>query len=104
MQSELVNELLQSLNAHLLTLVFQFVIVGLVLLSVKDFSAKILSFIQVKWSDLGRGTRVEIGGKIGDIERIGFSEIEIKLDKDKTLLIPTSNFIKANKVIITRTK
>lgn len=104
MQSEFVQELMRSMNAQLLSLIVQLVVSGLVLMSIKDFSFKVLNFMKLKYSDFGRGTEIEIVGKNGYIMHVGFNEVEIYLDEDQTLFMPVENFIKANKIIIRKVR
>jgi len=100
MQSELIGELLKSVNTQLVTIVFQFVVLSFVVMSIKDFSMKCMNYIKVRMSDLGRGTKVEIAGKVGYIQHVGFNEVEIQINDTTIMLIPLDNFIKANKVIM----
>jgi len=100
-QSELLKELIESLDSRLFTLVFQFVIVGVFIMYLKDWMTKILDFIKVKWSDFGRGTKVEIDGHVGHIKHIDMmkSEIEIKIDAETIMIVPISRFLKNTKII-----
>lgn len=102
MQSEFIQELTRSLNAQLLSLIVQLVISGLVLMSIKDFTLKVLNFLKLRYSDFGRGTEIDVFGHNGYIMSIGFNEVEIYINEDRSLFIPVANFIKANKVIIRR--
>lgn len=104
MESQFIQELLKSLNTQLLAMIVQLVVVGLVLMSVKDFSMKLLDYINLRFSDLGKGTEIIIGGQEGNITKIGFSEVEIYLDEDRTLYMPLKNFMKSNKIVIRRIK
>lgn len=104
MQSEFIQELMQSLNAHLLGLIVQLVVSGLVLMSIKDFSLKILNYMKLRYSDFGRGTEIDVAGINGYIMDIGFNEVEIYIDEDRTMFMPVGNFIKANKVIVRKVR
>lgn len=100
MQSELLNELLNVIDSKIFTLTLQLIIVGAVFMWIKNLNGQIVDYYRLKMSDLGRGTKVEILGYEGFISRIGFNEVEITLDGDKTLLIPVDKFMQAPKVIV----
>jgi len=104
MQTEFINELMKSMNAQLLGLIVQLVLSGLVLMSVKDFSFKVLNYLKLRYSDFGRGTEIEIANKNGYIMHVGFNEVEIYLDENQTMFMPVENFIKANKVVIRKVR
>jgi len=104
MQTEFINELTKSINAQLLGLIFQLVFSGLVLMSIKDFSLKILDYIKLRFSDFGRGTEIIINKNSGYIMNIGFNEVEIYLNEDSTLFMPLANFIKSDKIIVRRVR
>jgi len=94
MQSELLQELAQSLDSRLLLLIIQFVMAGVFIMYLKDWMKKIFDFIKVKWSDFGRGTKVEIDGHIGHIKTIDMfkGEIEIRIDAQTVMIVPSLNF------------
>lgn len=102
MQSQFVEELLKSFNTQLLGMIAQLVISGLVLMSIKDFSLRVLDYLKLRYSDLGKGTEIVINGQAGNITKVGFNEVEIYLDEDRTLFMPLPNFIKSNKIVIRR--
>ena len=101
MYSELINELLSNFDTKLLKLAINLVLVGAVGMGIKDVTAKFYQYLALKLSDFGRGTRLDVGGKTGQIQRIGFTEVEIQLDDDSgTFLIPVSKFAKSDKIIL----
>jgi len=100
MQSELIQELLNIMNTKLLGLLLQLLLLGAILMYIKDISSKMLDYIKVKFSDFGRGTKIEINGRVGYIMGIGFNEVEIEIDEHTTMIIPVSNFVNSNKIII----
>ena len=100
MYSELINQLTGNFDDKLLRLALHIILVGAVGMGIKDLTTKVYQFISLKLSDFGRGTRIEVGGKTGQIIKIGFSEVEIELDDGGTFLIPVSSFSKSNKTIL----
>lgn len=100
MQSELIKELLETMNTRLIGLMFQLVVGGAMVMWFKDMSSKILNYSKLKFSDFGRGTKIEIGGKTGYIIKVGFNEVEIEIDEGATMIVPVDNFVKSNKVIM----
>ena len=101
MQSELLNDLLSTVDSKIFNLVLQLILVGAVTMWVKDMSGRVTDWFKLKMSDMGRGTFVKIDGYEGYIERIGFDEVEIKVDEHTTLLIPVAKFISSSKAIST---
>jgi len=101
LQSQLLNELLNTIDAKMFTLVLQLIIVGAVFMWIKDMNSRIVSFLKLRLSDFGRGTKVKIDGIEGFIHHIGFDEVEIIIDSDCTMLVPVDRFIKSSKIIIT---
>jgi hypothetical protein len=79
--------------------VLQLIIVGAILLYIKDLNNRIMNFYKLKMSDFGRGTRIKIGGVEGNISHIGFSEVEIALGDDEIMLIPVDKFVSSTKII-----
>jgi len=102
MQSELINDLLTTMDTKIFTLVLQLIVVGAIVMFAKDLSGRIVSYYKLKMGDFGRGTEIEIDGYEGHIHNVGFSEVEITLDDNSTLLMPVDKFTNASKVIITR--
>lgn len=99
MQSELIKELFETINTKLLTLIFQMMLSGVILLWVKDIVIKTINYIKVKFSDFGRGTKLEINGKVGYLLHVGFNEVEMEIDKDTTMFIPVEKFVCSTKII-----
>lgn len=99
MQSALIEELLNIMNMKLFGIVLQLIIVGAILMWLKDFTGKILDFFKIKFSDFGRGTRLEICGKVGKIRKVGFSEVELEVTEGD-MIIPVNKFAKEVKVIL----
>jgi len=102
MQGQLLNELLNTVDSKMFTLVVQLLALGAVGMWIKDMNSRIFNYYKLKMSDFGRGTKVEILGNEGYINRIGFNEVEIIIDEEKTLLIPVDKFIKTEKTIIAK--
>jgi len=102
MQSDLLNDLINTVDTKIFTLVVQMIVVGAILMWIKDMNGRIVNFLKLKMSDFGRGTKIEILGKEGYIHNVGFNEVEIDLGDDSTMLVPVEKFIKTSKVIITR--
>lgn len=101
MYSELINTLLSNFDDKLLKLAINLVIVGAIGMGIKDLTSKLYQYMALKFSDFGRGTRIEVGGKVGQIRRIGFTEVEIDLDdRSGTFLIPVARFTKSDKIIL----
>ena len=100
MQGELLEALLGTIDSKIFTLVLQLIIVGAVFMWIKDMNGRVVNYLKLKMSEFGRGTKIQIEGFEGYVRHIGFNEVEITLDEDKTLLIPVERFIKASKVII----
>ena len=102
MQSEILNDLLSTIDSKLFYMVLQLILVGAVTMWVKDMSGRVADWFKLKMSDMGRGTYVRIEGYAGYIERIGFDEVEIRVDEETTLLVPVARFITLSKTISTR--
>lgn len=99
-QSALINELLGTMDAKIFSLVLQLILVGAVVMWIKDVTSRVVNYYKLKMSDFGRGTNIKVEGFLGQIHRIGFSEVEIILDEGDTLLIPVERFVKATKTIL----
>jgi len=80
----------------ILYLFFKLATVGFVILYTKDFATRMVNYVKVKWSDFGRGTKVEVDSHIGHIEHINWltSEIEISIKTGTTMFIPIDKFLK----------
>ena len=101
MQSELLNELLSTMDSKIFGLVLQLIVVGAIFMWIKDVSGRVMNYYKLKMSDFGRGTKVKLEGYEGFIHHIGFNEVEIVIDAESTLLMPVERFMKASKVIMT---
>ena len=101
MQSNLLVDLMDMLNLKVFQIVVQLIIVGAIFLWIKDMNERVVNYFKLKLSDFGRGTQIKIDGYEGFIHSIGFNEVEITIDDNRTLLMPVNKFIKASKVIIT---
>ena len=99
MPSQLVNELLATMDTKIFQLVLQLIVVGAVIMYIKDLNGRIANFYKLKMSDFGRGTKVKIDGQEGMITAIRFTEVEIALDEDHIMLVPVNRFISSTKVI-----
>lgn len=104
MQSDLLNELLSTVDTKIFTLVLQLIVVGAIFMWIKDMNTRVVSFMKLKMSDFGRGTQIKIDGQKGHIHYIGFNEVEIDLGGGDTLLVPVDKFINSSKVISTRSE
>ena len=101
MESALVNDLFGAIDTKIFQIVLQLIIIGAILMWIKDINGRIVNFYKLKMSDFGRGTKVRIDGYEGFIHEVRFNEVEINIDRNTTLLVPVERFIKANKIIIT---
>jgi len=101
MESQLIGDLVSTIDLKIFNIVLQLIIVGAILLWIKDLNGRVVNFLKLKMSDFGRGTKVMIDGQEGYIHHIGFNEVEVTIDEYSTLLVPVERFIKANKIIIT---
>ena len=100
MGGQLVTDLMSVVNANIFELVIQMLVIGAVLLWIKQITGKIVTYYSLKMSNFGRGTKIKIDGYEGYIHNIGFSEVEIVIDGECTLLMPVDRFAKASKVIV----
>ena len=101
MESALLNDLFGAIDAKIFQIVLQLIVVGAIIMWIKDMNGRVVDYLKLKMSDFGRGTKVKIEGYEGHIHHVGFNEVEITIDDQSTLLIPVQRFIKASKVIIT---
>ena len=101
MESQLINDLFGAIDAKIFQIVLQLIVVGALLMAIKDLNNRIVNYFKLRLSDFGRGTKIEIDGYEGHIHNVGFNEVEITIDDQSTLLIPVDRFIKSSKVIIT---
>jgi len=99
-QSQLMNELLSTMDMKIFSLVLQLIVVGATVMWIKDVTGKIVNYFKLKMSDFGRGTHIKVEGYEGQIHKIGFVEVEIALAEEDTLLIPVERFVKTTKVIL----
>jgi hypothetical protein len=102
MESQLLNELFSTIDTKVFNIVLQLIIVGAIVMWVKDMNGRVVNYLKLKMSDFGRGTKVKVAGYEGYIHSIGFNEVEILVDGDQTLLVPVDVFIRSTKVIITK--
>ena len=100
MQGELLNDLLNTVDSKMFTLVLQLIVVGAIFMWIKDMNSRIVDYVKLRMSEFGRGTKVKVGGYEGHIARIGFNEVEIILNEDETLLMPVQKFSQSTKVIV----
>lgn len=101
MESALLNDLFGAIDAKIFQIVLQLIIVGAVIMWIKDLNGRVVDYLKLKASNFGRGTKVQIEGHEGYIHNIGFNEVEIVVDEASTLLIPVQRFTKASKIIVT---
>ncbi len=101
MESALLNDLFGAIDAKIFQIVLQLIVVGAIIMWIKDINSRIVDYLKLKMSDFGRGTKVRVEGFEGHIHSVGFNEVEIVIDEQATLLMPVQRFIKASKVIIT---
>jgi len=102
MQGAILNELLSTMDAKMFNLAVQLLLFGAIGFWLKDMNSRIVNYYKLKMSDFGRGTKVLILGHEGFISRIGFNEVEITIDVDKTLFIPVNKFISTDKIIVAK--
>ena len=102
MQSELLNELLNTMDTKIFSLVLQLIVVGAVVMWIKDLNGRIVNYYKLKMGDFGRGVKIVIDGVEGYIHHIGFNEVEVIVDENSTLLIPVDKFMKSSKIIVTK--
>jgi hypothetical protein len=101
MESALLNDLFGAIDAKIFQIVLQLIVVGAIIMWIKDFNGRVVNYYKLKMSDFGRGTRVRIDGMEGDMRQVRFTEVEIDLGNGCTLLMPVEKFIKSSKVIVT---
>lgn len=99
MPSQLVNELLATMDTKIFQLVLQLIIVGAIIMYIKDLNGRVANYYKLKMSDFGRGTKVKIDGKEGTISAVRFSEVEITLDEEHIMLVPVAKFVDSIKII-----
>ena len=99
MQSALIEELFKAFDSKLFNMAVQIVLVTAVGLYIREMSTRVVNFLKLKMSDMGRGTEIEFQGKKGQIETIGFREVEIHLEAGGYLLVPVDKFVVTPKVI-----
>ena len=100
MQSQLIQELFSAFDSKIFNMAVQVIIIGAIGFYIKELSSRIVNFLKLRMSDLGRGTRITVLGETGKIERIGFSEVEVHLrGPEKLFLIPVDKFISSAKII-----
>lgn len=100
MESQLIGDLLSTIDVKIFNLVLQLIVVGAIILWIKDLNGRVVNYLKLKMGDFGRGTKIEIDGYQGYIHHVGFNEVEIVVDEQSTLLIPVERFIKTSKIII----
>jgi len=99
MPSQMINELLGTVDAKIFSLVLQLIVVGAVIMFIKDFTGRIVNYCKLKMSDFSRGIKIKIEGQEGYVRHIGFNEVEIEIDENRTMFIPVDKFIKSSKII-----
>ena len=99
MPSQLVNELLNTMDSKIFSLVLQLILTGSVIMFVKDITSRIVNYYKLKSSDFSRGVYIVIDGKEGQISHIGFNEVEIILKDDYLMLVPVEKFMNSTKII-----
>ena len=104
MPSQLVNELLSTMDSKIFSLVLQLIIVGSIIMFIKDFTGRIVNYYKLKMSDFSRNIKIEINSHEGYIRHIGFSEVEIELDESRTMFIPVDKFMSSIKIISVEVK
>lgn len=102
MQSDLLNELLNTVDSKIFTLVLQLIVVGAIFMWIKDMNTRVVNYLKLRMSEFGRGTKIRIEGHEGFVRHVGFNEVEIAIDEEQTLLIPVERFMKSSKVIVTQ--
>ena len=100
MEKELLHNLINGLSAQLVWSLFQVVAISFIFLAIKDFASKLLVYLKLKFSDLGRGTKIEIDNYVGYISNLGFTEIEIEVDSHTTMIVPIKRFLNVSKIIM----
>ena len=103
MQSQLITDLMSVVNANIFELVIQMLVIGAILLWIKDMTGRIVTYYNLRMSNFGRGTKIIVEGHEGFIYHVGFSQVEINLDDpdtNSTLLMPSDRFAKASKIIV----
>lgn len=99
MPSQLVNELLSTMDAKIFSLVLQLIVVGSIIMFIKDLTGRIVNFYKLKTSDFGRGVNIVMDGREGQITHISFNEVEIALEDDYIMLVPVDRFMKSTKIV-----
>ncbi len=99
MQSDLLNGLLETVDIKIFQIVLQLIIIGTIVVYIKDLNSRVMNYYKLKMSDFGRGTKIKIGDVEGYIHEIGFNQVEIDIDDENTALIPVEKFISSVKVI-----
>lgn len=99
MESKIVLDLLEAIDSKIFQLVLQLIIVGAIIIYIKDFNSRVVNYYKLKMSDLGRGTKIIFDRTAGYINKISFNEVEIETEDGGLMLIPVDKFIKSSKII-----
>mgnify|MGYP001552069057 CR=1 FL=1 len=96
------EQLINNFSADIFSIMFHIVITGAVVFYLKDLATRIVNYFKIKFSDFGRGTKVEFNGKVGYITKVGFSSIEIRIDDESIMIVPLARFLSLSKIIYTK--
>ena len=101
MQSQIINEIFSTVDSKIFQLVLQLIVVGAIILFIKDMTSRVYNYYKLRMSDFSRGIKIRIDGNEGFIKHIGFNEVEIEIDEAQTMFIPVDRFMSLSKVITT---
>ncbi len=99
---ESLEQIIASMSIKILSVVIQVLMTAAVALYLKDLAARLINYLKMKFSDFGRGTKVEFGGKVGYITKVTFGEVEIRIDDESLMIVPIAKFLTQPKIIHTR--
>lgn len=96
------EQLLSNMSVQVFSMTIQVVLTAAGALYIKDLATRLINFLKMKFSDFGRGTKVEFAGKIGYITKVTFGQVEISIDDESIMIVPISRFLTQPKIIYTK--
>lgn len=99
-QADIANALTQLMHDELWTIVIQFILVGIVILLLKNIIESLTGHILIRANSyICIGAPVEIYGKKGTIQKIGLFEITIEIEYG-IIKIPTKSWRTSKYIIL----